>query len=80
MQLRRLLCGVSSFLVMRRPACDDCHTLENCWGLDMRKRLEELGGPCVEPARGIRNDSVRCVSADEVCHRRADPTGIPEAP
>ena len=41
--LRRLACNTSSFLILRRPNCDRCNALEDCWGIDMRKRLKELG-------------------------------------
>jgi hypothetical protein len=29
---------------MSRPNCDRCNTIEDCWGIDVRKRLEELSG------------------------------------
>ena len=64
MKLRRLICNVSSFLIMRRPNCDRCNALEDCWGIDMRKRLEELGnqknGPmlvCAQPGPELRAPS-----------------------
>jgi len=33
---------------MRDPLCDGCIALEECWGLDMRKRLQELSPPQTE--------------------------------
>jgi len=42
MRLRRLVCNVLAVLKMHRQDCDHCNTLQACWGIDMRKRLEEL--------------------------------------
>lgn len=42
MTLRRLLCAALSLLKIHEPDCDHCDVLQECWGIDMRKRLEEL--------------------------------------
>jgi len=42
MRLRRLVCIVLAVLKMHRQDCDHCSALQECWGIDMRKRLEEL--------------------------------------
>jgi len=42
MNLRHLLCRVSAVLGIHEPVCDHCNVLQECWGIDMRKRLEEL--------------------------------------
>jgi hypothetical protein len=43
MNLRHLLCKGLVVLKMHDPGCTYCSALQSCWGLDMRKRLEELG-------------------------------------
>jgi hypothetical protein len=42
MSLRRLLCNVLAVLKMHHQDCDHCNALQECWGIDMRKRLEDL--------------------------------------
>jgi hypothetical protein len=42
MKLRHLLCKVMVLLKIRDLNCDDCKALQACWGIDMRRRLEEL--------------------------------------
>jgi len=42
MNLGHLLCRVLAVLRIREPVCDHCKALQECWGIDMRKRLEEL--------------------------------------
>lgn len=42
MNLRPLLCSALSFLRIHPPDCEHCNTVQECWGTDMRKRLEEL--------------------------------------
>ena len=49
MKLRRLLCNALSFVRMHRPDCEHCNSVEECWGIDMRKRLQELGESQQEP-------------------------------
>jgi hypothetical protein len=42
MTLRHLLCKVSAVLKMHRADCNHCNALQECWGLDMPRRLAEL--------------------------------------
>jgi hypothetical protein len=42
MKLRHLLCKATIVLKMRDLDCDYCKVLQACWGIDMRRRLEEL--------------------------------------
>jgi hypothetical protein len=42
MTVTRLLCTVSAVLKMHSQDCDHCKALRDCWGIDMRKRLQEL--------------------------------------
>jgi len=42
MKLRHLLCKVMIVLKVRDLNCDHCKALQGCWGIDMRRRLEEL--------------------------------------
>jgi len=42
MNLGHLLCRALAVLRLREPVCDHCNALQECWGIDMRRRLEEL--------------------------------------
>jgi hypothetical protein len=42
MNLGHLLCRVFAILRIREPFCDHCNALQECWGIDMQRRLEEL--------------------------------------
>lgn len=42
MKLGHLLCRVLAVLRIREPVCDHCNALQDCWGIDMRRRLKEL--------------------------------------
>ena len=36
------LCYVLTLLKMHRPDCERCHCLPECWGDQLRKRLQDL--------------------------------------
>ena len=42
MILKHLLCKAMIVLKIRDLNCDHCKALQTCWGIDMRRRLEEL--------------------------------------
>jgi hypothetical protein len=42
MNLRHLLCRALTFVRIQEPFCDHCKALQECWGIDMRRRLAEL--------------------------------------
>jgi hypothetical protein len=39
--LRRGFCSALTFVGLHSKDCGCCAALEECWGLDMRRRLEE---------------------------------------
>ncbi len=41
MNVRRLLCRALAVLKRHLSNCDRCNALVGCWGIDMRKRMEE---------------------------------------
>lgn len=43
MKLKLLLCKGLGVLKMHGADCSHCNALQECWGLDMKRRLEELG-------------------------------------
>ena len=55
MNLRHVLCKGLTVLRMHDPDCDHCYVLQECWGIDMRKRLEELSKPEIQGKLGTPN-------------------------
>ena len=64
-KLRHLLCKAMFVLKVRDLNCDHCKALQECWGIDMRKRIEELRPQ--EPERKLVEPSP--ASADETLVR-----------
>lgn len=45
MPLRHRICAVLTLLRLHSQDCEHCGALQECWGLDMRRRLMELNEP-----------------------------------
>jgi len=75
MIVRRLLCNVLAVLKMHSQDCDHCKVHQDCWGIDIRKRLQELAQQeqppedrSTGPLKADLRLRVRCASADECIH------------
>jgi hypothetical protein len=75
MKLRHLLCKATIVLKIRDLDCDYCKALQACWGIDMRRRLEELlpqelrrqpEDPSPVSANETLGQPTRCVSSKTV--------------
>ena len=62
MKLGHLLCKAMIALKIGDLNCDHCKALQACWGIDMRRRLEELRPQ--QPERNLVEPSP--VSANEI--------------
>jgi hypothetical protein len=63
--VRRGLCTALNLLKLHRQDCEHCAVLEDCRGLDMRRRLQELNEEAVEFCNRTRQNVPQCV--DSAC-------------
>ena len=54
--LRRGLCSALTFVGLHSKDCGCCAALEECWGLDMRRRLEELNEQANQSAKPVEHE------------------------